>query len=149
MRSGTHCQLDSTIIDCKAIFCLNVSSCAQEGHRKNSRAFRPSGIARKWTKNYAIWHSLPAWFDCYWLQGDILPQLVFMCTRRCQKRFASAPSFKNGTRNAPNHSPLASKTQETLCDGPNGTCKQTPGQRKHRFCYSSQVIRNGFYTAAG
>ena len=68
-----------------------------------------------------------------------------MCTEGCQKKFASAPSFKNGTRNAPSHSPLASKTQETLCDGRNGTCMQTPGQREQRFCSSPQVIRNGFY----
>ena len=66
-----------------------------------------------------------------------------MCTRRCQKKFASAPSFKHGTRNALGHSPY--ETQETLCDNANGICKQTPGQREQRFCSSSQVIRNGFY----
>ena len=66
-----------------------------------------------------------------------------MCTRRCQKKFASAPSLKHGTRNALGHSPY--ETQETLCDNANGTCKQTPGQREQRFCSSSQVIRDGFY----
>ena len=35
----------STAIDCKAIFRLNLSSCAHEGARKNSRALRPSKMA--------------------------------------------------------------------------------------------------------
>ena len=35
----------STAIDCKAIFRLNLFSCAHEGARRNSRALRPSNMA--------------------------------------------------------------------------------------------------------
>ena len=91
--------------------------------------------------------------SCYTLQAIRLLLIARRCLAstclhvhtKVPKKFASTPSFKNGTRNAPSHSPLASKTQETLCDGPNGTCKQTPGQREQRFCSSSQVIRNSFH----